>query len=546
MTTFTPETFPVAGSALLSALTALLPLAVFFILLIVAKLKTHISALVALVVAVIIAVVAFHMPLKLSLLSATQGMAFAFAPILSIIIAAVWLYNLSEESGRAQDIKAVFDAVGKGDRRAQAFLMAFGFCGLLEGLAGFGSPVVIVGAMLVSINIPPLKAALAAIMGNVISLGFGAMGIPVTTGAKLGETSGHEVAVAMGYVAPYLVLVIPLSILIILDGKRGVRDLWPLALVAGVVSAINYWWCSMFFTYELTIVVSSLIGFIAVAALLQVWHPSTPDEWVSMREETPTISRAVLALMPYWLVVIIFAIAKLWTIGIDVPKLIAKTDLYFPWPGLHGHILNPDGSVSTTTIFTLHTLSAPATLIAITACIVTLVYSLTSSGGKFPFTIKDGFFALIDTIIQRKILFLTIATIIAVAYVMNFSGQTVAIGQFLAEAGVGFAFVSPLLGWIGTAGTGSATSSNALFAHLQATAAHTVGTDPNLFIGANTIAGEIGKAISPQNLAIAAGAIDHKEHESTILRHIFPWSFGLLVALTILTVLASFGMLPGF
>lgn len=544
--TFTPPEAPVGGSALLSALVALIPLVVFFSLIGVMKMASHRAALLSLAVGMVIAVGPFNMPAALAAMSALQGVAFAFFPIISIIIAAVWLYAISEQSGRNGDLEAIFAHVGRGDRRTQAFLIALGFCGLLEGLAGFGSPIVIVGAMLVSIGIPPLKAALAAIVGNIISFGFGAMGIPTLTGAKMANLPPHGLAATMGMISPYAALFIPAFIIAILDGKRGLKQLWPAIIVAGVATGATHALVSRYFSYELVAVIASLVDFIVLSALLRVWQPVTPEEWKSPAPHSLTLSRSVLALMPYWLVIIVFGVGKLWRLGIDIPALLEKTDIVFPWPYLHGRLMAADGAPSTATLFTFHTVAAPATLIALTAVIVVASYARWWSDGQFPFTVGQGLRALIDTVRERLHLFATISTVMALAYVMNFSGQTSSIGLFFAQAGAGFAVLSPVLGWIGTAATGSSTSSNALFANLQATAATHLHASPDLFVAANTVSGEIGKAVSPQNLAIAAASVGQKNCESTIVRKVFPWSLALLVVLCCLIPMARAGWLPGF
>ncbi|MDO5747278.1 MAG: L-lactate permease [Actinomycetaceae bacterium] len=545
MTTFTPTTDPVAGSLFLSALSGILPLAVFFVLLGVFKIKTHWCAIISLLVALAVAIFGFKMPTTLALLSASQGIAFGFFPILYIIIAAVWLYNLTEKSGRSADVRAAFNVVGKGDQRAQGLLIAFSFCGLLEGLAGFGAPVAIVGAMLVTIGINPIKAALATIVGNAINVGFGAMAIPVTTAGKLGGTQPTEVAWVMGHLTPYIGAIVPLILLVILDGLRGMKQLWPAALVSGFVTALGHLWCASYFSYELTAVVASLLGFIALTAVLQVWSPKTPEDCRSTKAESINVSRAVIALLPYWLVVIVFAVAKLWTLGINIPEALASTDLKFGWPGLHGHLVNTAGEATNATLFTLQWLSSPGTLLALTAIVVTFVYASTSSNNLFPFSVKQGFSTLIATIVELRIAILTIAVVMGLAYVMNLSGQTVSIGEWMAGAGAGFAFVSPVLGWLGTAVAGSATSANALFAKLQATAAAQVHVDPNILLASNTIGGGLGKIVSPQNLAIVSGAVGQLNSEPLLLRKVGPISIGLLIILSVLTGLASFGLMPG-
>ena len=158
-------------------------------------------------------------------------------PIIYIIVAAVWLYNLTETSGRSQDLKAVFNTIGKGDQRAQALIVAFCFCGLLEGLAGFGAPVAISGAMLLTLGVRPLRAAAATVVGNSVNVGFGAMAIPVTTAARLGGVDPVEMATDTGHLSWVLALAVPFLVLLILDGVRGLRQLWPVARLGSVTSS---------------------------------------------------------------------------------------------------------------------------------------------------------------------------------------------------------------------------------------------------------------------------------------------------------------------
>ena len=202
------------GNVFLTAIVGLLPLIAFFVLMGAFKVPTHWCSIISLTLSLVLAVVCFRMPVGMSLLSATQGLAMGFVPIIYIIIAAVWLYNLTEVSGRSQDLKAVFNAIGKGDVRAQALIVAFSFCGLLEGLAGFGAPVAITGAMLVTLGLPKMKAALVTIVGNAIYVGFGAMAIPVTTAANLGGAGPVEVAADMGRLTWILCLFIPALLLL--------------------------------------------------------------------------------------------------------------------------------------------------------------------------------------------------------------------------------------------------------------------------------------------------------------------------------------------
>ena len=541
---YTPSTTAVGSSLALTALLGLLPLVVFFILLGVFKVKTHVCAIISLAAALAAAIFAFGMPVDLALLSATQGAAFGLFPIVYIVIMAVWLYNLTEKTGRSEDVRRVFAAVGKGDMRVQALLIGFCFCGLMEGLAGFGAPVAISCAMLLALGVPAIKAALVTMVGNALNVCFGAMAIPVTTAAKLGNSSADAVGATQGRITPLFLCWIPVLLLGILDGKRGMKQAWPAALVAGVTMGLGHILAANFLSYELTAVFASLLSFASVTLLLRVWRPRTPEEQLSeTSSEKLSGSRVALGLLPYWLVVVIFAVAKLWTAGIDVPKALESTDVTFGWPGLDGQLIDAKGQAVKATQFTFSWLSSPGTMLLLTGLIVAFVYGKSSSGGKYPFSFGKGMTTLWKTVVDLKLAILTIAVVMALAYVMNFSGQTVAIGTWLAAAGGAFAFLSPILGWVGTAVTGSATSAGALFANLQSTAGAKAGISTQLLLAANEIGGGIGKIVSPQNLAIAATAIKEPGSESTLLRKAAPYSIAFIALLGMIVVLASSGTL---
>lgn len=544
---FTPSTTAIGSNVFLTALAGILPLLLFFVLLGAFKVKTHWCALISLIAAILIAVVGFKMPVTLSLLAAGQGIVFALIPIIYIIITAVWLYNLTEISGRSKDLRAVFNTIGKGDIRVQALIVAFSFCGLLEGLAGFGAPVAIVAAMLVSLGLRPVKAAVVTIVGNAINVGFGAMAIPATTAGRLGGQNPLLVAADMGHLSWIIACFVPLVLLWILDGGRGVAQLWPLALISGIATAAGHF-VTTGFSYELTAVLASLIGLAASYVFLLVWTPKTPDEYRSddAQEDRPDGSRITLALLPYVLVVVVIALTKLWKIGVDIDSAFKATDIKIPVPGLHGVLVDAKGQAVSSTIYTFQFLSNPGTWIFVTAIAVAFIYGRTSSGGRFPMTFGKGIATLFKTISTLKISILTICLVMGLAYVMNMSGQTGAIGAALATTGILFAFLSPILGWLGTAVAGSATSAGALFANLQSTAAQIAGLDPATLLAGNTIGGGIGKIVSPQNLTIAATAINEPGSEAEILKKAAPYSIALLVILCILIFLASQGYLGSY
>ncbi|MFD4183437.1 L-lactate permease [Rhodococcus sp. NPDC058514] len=538
--TFTPSTTAVADNLTASALVGLVPLLTFFVLLAGFKLKAWYSGLGALAAAAVIAFVGFGMPASLTALSAAQGIAFGLFPVMWIVVTAIWFYELTVVSGRFEDLRRVFNSIGRGDMRVQAMLIAFCFGGMLEALAGFGAPVAITGAMLIALGMPAIRAAVTVLVANTAPVAFGAMAIPITTAGNLTGIPATEIAAVVGRQTPVLALFVPLLLLFLVDGKRGMKQAWPIALVTGFVFALAQFWCSSNFSYELTDVVASLAGLAAAVIMLRFWSPTTPDEQRSKVEPEPLDApRVFMALFPYLLVVVVFGVAKLWTIGFDLPKWLSGTDRKVQWPGLYGNLLTGSGEPAGSAVYNFSWLSNPGSLLLICGVIVTIVYTLFTGAGRFPMTVKMGLVAFGTTLVKMRLAIATVATVLGLSYVMNQSGQTVAIGTWLAGTGAIFAFFSPMLGWLGTAVTGSDTSANALFAKLQQAAGQTAGIDPTLLVSANTSGGVVGKLVSPQNLTIAATAVGQPGSEPILLRKVIGYSLAMLLLLCTLVYLQS-------
>ncbi|MBZ8177059.1 L-lactate permease [Corynebacterium sp. 3HC-13] len=544
--TFTATTNAVGGSVALSALVGIVPLAAFFFLLMGVKLKAHWSAIGAAVVALILAVLAYAMPLKLAALSLSQGIAFGLFPIVFIIWMAVWIYDLTVKSGRFEDLRTIFSRIGRGDMRVQAMLIAFCFGGLLEALAGFGAPVAIIAAMLLAIGMKPMKAVLTTLVANTAPVAFGAMAIPVTTAANLSELHPETLASMTGRQVSLIAIVVPFVLCLIMDGVRGLKQIWPMALVVGICFGGGQFLASNFFSYVLTDVVACLLSLVVGVVFLRVWAPHTPEDQASQVDTSGvqlSPERMVLALFPYVLIVVVFAFTSLWRIGVDIPASLKATDIKVPWPGLHGHLLNAAGKPVGNTIFTFSWLSNPGTILFICGVITLLVYTAKHDSGKFPMSIPHGFAELFSGLVRMRWSYVTIASVMGLAYVMNFSGQTASIGALLAATGGFFPFISPALGWLGTAVTGSATSANALFAQMQASAANQISASQYLMVGANTSGAVLGKMLSPQTAAIAAAATQMDNGEGEILGQSWKYSLGLLVFLGIVVYLQSTGVL---
>lgn len=558
---YQPELAPIADSLLWSSLIAVLPLVTIFVTLGVLRWKAHMAGLAALAVAVGVAIVAYRMPVDLALLSASEGAVFGLFPIMWIVFTAIWLYQITVVSGRFEDLRATFHLISD-DPRVQAIVIAFCFGGLLEALAGFGAPVAITGVMLMALGFSALRAAVVVLLANTAPVAFGAIAIPIITAGNLTGIPYTEIGAYVGRQTPLLAALVPLLLVFLVDGRRGVRQTWPVAVAVGVVFAIAQFVSSNFISVELTDIIASLAALAAVVAVLRVWQPAGGEDALRRLEdeherevasmsgadssgttstatatkeartiaehaEGLTSGRIWMALFPYLLVIVVFGLAKLWD---PLTEFLVGQDKKIAWPGLDGNVLTAAGEKAGSTVYSLPWLSSPGTLLLISGCIVALVYRVSA---------KDAAAEFLATANKLKFAFLTVASVLGLAYVMNLSGQTITIGTWIAGTGAAFAFLSPILGWLGTAVTGSDTSANALFATLQQTAALEAGLDPTLMVAANTSGGVVGKMISPQNLTIAATAVGLLGREADIFRKVILWSLGLLAALCILVGLQS-------
>ncbi len=565
---YQPDLAPVGDSLTASALVALLPLVTVFVTLGWLRWKAYAAGLTALGVALAIAVLVYGMPVHLAGLSATQGFVFGVFPIMWIVINAIWLYELTVRSGRFEDLRRVINAVSD-DPRIQAIIIAFCFGGLLEALAGFGAPVAITGVMLLAVGFTPMRAAVVVLLANTAPVAFGAIATPIITAGTLTGIDYREIGALVGHQTPFLALVVPLLLVLLADGKRGVRDVWPVALVVGAVFAVAQYASATHLSVELTDIVASLAGLVAAVLMLRVWTPrgteaarermlaelqresgTDPVDAVGAGAgarphggggggggggttltdpEAPALTptRTLMALFPYLLVIVVFSLAKLWH---PVKDFLVGTDVPVSWPGLDGNLLTVSGDVATSTVYNFAWLSSPGTMLLLCGLVVTAVYRLS------PVVAVRAYGA---NLVKLRFSVLTVAAVLGLAYVMNQSGQTITIGFWIAGTGAAFAYLSPILGWLGTAVTGSDTSANALFATLQQTAAQQAGLDPSLLVAANTSGGVVGKMISPQNLTIAATAVGLVGRESDIFRKVIGWSLGMLVVLCLLVGLQS-------
>src|SRR6201991_4798720 len=279
---------PVRSLLLESALIAMIPLATLFILLGGLRLRAPVASLLALLSAILVAIIAWKMPVGQSLDAALEGAAFGLFPIMWIVFNAIWIFKMTEDTGHFDVLRRSIGAISD-DQRIQAVIIAFSFGALLEALAGFGTPVAMTGVMLVAVGFKPMKAASVALVANTAPVAFGAIAIPIVTLAGLTEIPKEDLGAMVGRQTPFLALFVPLILVGMVDGWRGVKAVWPAAMVGGLSFAVGQFACSNFVSVELTDIVASLLSIAMMVAFLRVWQPDTPMK-VGGRFDRPIIA----------------------------------------------------------------------------------------------------------------------------------------------------------------------------------------------------------------------------------------------------------------
>lgn len=561
------------GSLALAAVLAALPLILLFILLGVFRTKAWKAAVASLGVSIVLAVVVWRMPVGQALSATAEGAFYGFFPILWILINALWVYRLTTETRWFGVLGATIRSVSA-DLRILTILIAFCFGALLEALAGFGAPVAITSGMLMAAGMKPLKSATVSLLANTAPVAFGAMGSPVIALSGVTGIPLATVASMAGRQTPFLALIVPLLLVFIVDGKRGVRQTWPAAVVGGLVFAIVQFLTSNFFTVELTDVLAGIVATAAVLLLLRVWKPAqtmTGDDSGAVDGETESVAVATgtaavragatvvdggrageaarpsqaglgsarepgvsvrpspgeiwMAIAPYLVIIAVFSISQIPAVK---SWLTAAGGFSFNWPGLD--VVGANGKPVSSQTMRFDHLKATGTLLLISGVITLALYRIRFGAGVRIY---------IKTLAMLRWTILTVCSVLALSFVMNLSGETGTLGVALASAGGIFALISPILGWIGVALTGSDTSANSLFGQLQVTAASHAGLSPVLMAATNSSAGVLGKMLSLQNLAVAAAAVGIDGLESTLFRRLLGWSVGMLALLTILVLLQT-------
>ena len=539
------------NSTMLSALVAVIPIVFFLLGLTILKLSGIKAAIISLALALGIGIFVFRLPVGAGAGSILYGFLAGLWPIGWIVLMAVWLYRITVRSGHFDIVRSSISAIST-DQRIQMLLIAFCFGGFLEGAAGFGIPIAICAALLVSLGFNPLKAAMFALVANVSSGAYGAIGIPVSTGAEKGSIPLAELSANMVPVLQIFAMLIPVLMVVIQDGIRGLRETGLVALIVGAVYSGGQ--SLLLLTLgnpELVDIIPPLLSLIVLALIMRAWQPkhifrepTAPSlEEVQAQGETKHTSGEIFkAWSPfiYLSVAILLWSTVLKPVFVKATKpgesdgLLGFTNIPVNIPGVHKAIAQAAPIVHEPTPvkaeFTWNILGASGTAILV-AVLVTVLFSKISW--------KAAFEELGGTWKQLQTPIIMICLVMSLANVMNYAGMISSIALAVAAAGAVFPLLSPIIGWIGVFVTGSVVNNNILFAGLQSTTAHQIGVNPTLLVAANTSGGVMAKIVSPQSIAIAAASVESSGQESKITSMAIKYSAILLVLTCVWVYLLS-------
>jgi lactate permease len=529
------------GSVAVSALVAGIPLYMLFYMLAVKRMAGHKAAFAATAAAVILAIAAWGMPVDLALDATLYGMAVGIFPIIWIVITAIWVYNMTVESGEFNIIKNSLAQITD-DRRLQAIFIAFAFGSFIEGTAGFGTPVAITAAMLVGLGFKPLYASGICLIANTAPVAFGAIGIPIVVAASVSGLDLMKISSICGRQLPFLSVIVPLWLSVTMCGFKRSMEILPAIIIAGVCFAGTQFLFSNFVGPYLPDIMSAVVTIIGLGLFLRVWKPKNiwhfPDEPpASQRVVDSEFSGGEIfrAWMPYIILAIMVFLWGIKPVKVFLDSIFAYN---FQWPGLHNMVIKTVPIVAKDTpyaaVFGFTFLSTPGTAILI-AGLLSVIFMPKYGYGK-------AMACLMRTIVQLKWPIVTIALILGLAYIMNYSGMSSSMGLAFTATGPLFPFFAPVLGWLGVFLTGSDTSSNALFGALQKTTAQQIGVSPELCVAANSSGGVCGKMISPQSISVATAASNNVGHEGEIFRFTLPHSVAMLGFIAVLTLLQAYAL----
>ncbi len=516
-------------SLVLSALVAALPVVVLLGLLAFWHVRAHLAALAGLIVAAGIAIFVYHMPAQLAGMAAVNGAAFGLFPIGWIVLNAMFVYNLSVETGQFAVLQKQIASVS-GDRRIQALLIAFSFGAFIEGAAGFGAPVAITGALMIGLSFKPLEAAKLALIGNTAPVAFGSLGTPLTTLADITGLDLLQLSAMVGRQLPLFSLIVPFWLVAAQVGVRGMIGVWPACLVTGLSFGVMQFVMSNYHGPWLVDIVSAVVAMVALVLFMKVWKSDAEEN-----KQTASTPGAWKAWLPW---IFLTAFVFLWGMPGVKSGLNAVFNREIEVPLLHKAVERVPPVVVHAelekAVFKFNALSATGTAALIAGMLAGWCL------GLGPLRIIKLY---ATTIYKLRVPLLTISLMLALGYVTRYSGTDTTMGLVMAGTGMLFPFFSPVIGWLGVALTGSDTSSNVLFGNLQQVTANQLGLSPVHMAASNSSGGVMGKMIDAQSIVVAAvatGGHPDSPDAGTVLRSVFWHSVALALLMGVLVMAQAY------
>ncbi|MGC1105070.1 MAG: L-lactate permease [Candidatus Acidiferrales bacterium] len=521
-----PQPLRPAHSLALSALVAVIPLIVVLALMGGLRKSGLFSSACGLASAGALAIFVWRMPVSLALWSTAYGCIYALWSIMWIVFAALWLYNLTVATGNFDLLRRWMEQHASGDACIQAILVAFCLGALLEGTAGFGTPVAITAFLLVGMGFKPRRAILLSLIADTAPVAFGALGIPIVALAGVTGLDLMKLSEMEGRQLPFLSAILPAYLVWIVARGKGLRRSWPAALVAGVSFALAQFFVSNYWGPWAADIIAALASIAALVVFLHFWKPRgvTDSAAIPLDESAATRLSAPQSFAAWLPWILLSAVMVFWSYA----KLFQKGQITFAIPHLHNAILITLYNKPYAAKYSFQPLATG------TAAVFATVLTALCLRVKPKIFAESG----VKTLRQLCLPGLTVLLIVALAYLYNYSGMAYTLGDAAASAGAFFPVLSSYLGWVACFLSGSDTASNLLFGNLQVAAAHQLHLNPLLLAATNSSGAITGKMISPQNIAVGVTTIGLIGEEGRVLRSTF-WHSIFLAALIALLALAQ-------
>jgi lactate permease len=513
-----PQGYNPTGFWQLSTLIAALPIVVLLSAMAILRLKAHIAAVAGLVTALLAAIAVFHMPLRLAFTAAAYGAGYGLFPVCWIILPVIFLYDLTVQTGRFVTLQQSLTAI-TADARLQLLLIAFALGAFFEGTSGFGTPVAVCSAILISLGFRPLEAAGFSLLANTAPVAFGAMGTPIVA---LHGVTGLDLFALTRTTAIILVpfdLLVPFWLIWAFAGFAAMIEIWPAILLTGVTFALAQLLMAEWIGLSLIAIISAASSILVLVLFLRFWQPRrtiSVDREDITGQSRPAHGHTAATIFKAWQPWLILSVVVfVWGLPRVSIWLDTNTTVKIPVAGLHNVVLRVPPVVAAPSpepaVFNLNWLSATGTGILFAALLAGLLMGLN------PLSLAR---ALARTVYKVRYTLVTIAAMMAIGYITRYCGLDATLGLAFARTGPLYPFFGTLIGWLGTASTGSDTSSNVLFGSLQQMTARQIGVPPILMASANTSGGVMGKMIAAPSIVVASTATQTYGQEGAILRFV--------------------------